>query len=61
VCAGIGVSNAEQAAAVARFADGAVVGSALVRRLGEAGLDGLHALTAELAGAVHAARGTASR
>jgi tryptophan synthase alpha chain len=61
VCAGIGVSNAEQAAAVARFADGAVVGSALVRRLGETGLDGLHALTAELAGAVHAARGTASR
>jgi tryptophan synthase alpha chain len=56
VCAGIGVSNAEQAAAVARFADGAVVGSALVRRLGEGGVDGLRALTAELAGAVHAAR-----
>jgi tryptophan synthase alpha chain len=57
VCAGIGVSNAEQAAAVARFADGAVVGSALVRRLGEGGIDGLHALTAELAAAVHGARG----
>jgi tryptophan synthase alpha chain len=56
VCAGIGISNAEQAAAVARFADGAVVGSALVRRLGEGGVDGLRALTAELAGAVHAAR-----
>ena len=55
VCAGIGVSNAEQAAAVARFADGAVVGSALVRRLGEGGVDGLRALTAELAGAVHTA------
>jgi tryptophan synthase alpha chain len=61
VCAGIGVSNAEQAAAVARFADGAVVGSALVRRLGEGGVDGLHALTAELAAAVHGARGTAGR
>jgi tryptophan synthase alpha chain len=58
VCAGIGVSNAEQAAAVARFADGAVVGSALVRRLGEGGVDGLRALTAELAAAVHAARGS---
>jgi tryptophan synthase alpha chain len=56
VCAGIGVSNAEQAAAVARLADGAVVGSALVRRLGEAGVDGLRALTAELAAAVHHAR-----
>jgi tryptophan synthase alpha chain len=57
VCAGIGVSNAEQAAEVARFADGAVVGSALVRRLGEDGVDGLRALTAELAAAVHGARG----
>ena len=56
VCAGIGVSNAEQAAAVAGFADGAIVGTALVRRLGEAGLDGLRALTAELADAVHTPR-----
>jgi tryptophan synthase alpha chain len=56
VCAGIGVSNAEQAAAVARFADGAIVGTALVRRLGDAGLDGLRTLTAELADAVHTAR-----
>jgi tryptophan synthase alpha chain len=56
VCAGIGVSNAEQAAAVARFADGAIVGTALVRRLGEGGLDRLRALTAELAAAVHASR-----
>jgi tryptophan synthase alpha chain len=56
VCAGIGVSTAEQAAAVAGFADGAIVGTALVRRLGDAGLDGLRALTAELAEAVHSAR-----
>jgi tryptophan synthase alpha chain len=56
VCAGIGVSNAEQAAAVASFADGAIVGTALVRALGDAGLDGLHALTTELADAVHTAR-----
>jgi tryptophan synthase alpha chain len=56
VCAGIGVSNPEQAAAVAGFADGAIVGTALVRRLGDAGLDGLRTLTAELADAVHTAR-----
>ena len=41
VCAGIGVSNAEQAAAVARFADGVIVGTALVDRLADAGLAGL--------------------
>ncbi len=58
VCAGIGVSNAEQAAAVARFADGVIVGSALVRRLGEDGVEGVRALTAELAAAVRDARAT---
>ncbi|HZD67853.1 MAG TPA: tryptophan synthase subunit alpha [Actinomycetes bacterium] len=56
VCAGIGVSNAEQAAAVAAFADGVIVGTALVRRLGEQGVEGLRALTAELAAAVRGAR-----
>jgi tryptophan synthase alpha chain len=56
ICVGVGVSNAEQAAAVAGFADGAIVGTALVRRLGDEGLDGLRALTAELAEAVHTAR-----
>ena len=61
VCTGIGISDAEQAATVARFADGAVVGSALVRRLGDAGVDGLRTLTAELAAAVHAARNTPAR
>jgi tryptophan synthase alpha chain len=57
VCVGIGVSNAEQAATVARFADGVIVGTALVRRLGEQGVEGVHALTAELAAAVRSARG----
>jgi len=61
VCAGIGVSNAEQAAAVARFADGAIVGTALVRRLGEGGLDGLRDLTTELAAAVHTVGSPAER
>jgi tryptophan synthase alpha chain len=58
VCVGIGVSNAEQAATVARFADGVIVGTALVRRLGEDGVEGVRALTAELAAAVHQARDT---
>ena len=57
VCAGIGVSNADQAAAVARFADGAIVGTALVRSLADSGLPGLRDLTTELATAVHTARG----
>ena len=56
VCAGIGVSTADQAAAVARFADGAIVGTALVHRLAEAGLPGLRRFTTELATAVHTAR-----
>ncbi|MEI6701872.1 MAG: tryptophan synthase subunit alpha [Actinomycetota bacterium] len=37
VCVGVGVSTPEQAAAVVRVADGAIVGSALVRRLLEGG------------------------
>jgi tryptophan synthase alpha subunit len=41
---------------VARFADGAIVGTALVRRLADDGLDGLRAFTSELATAVHTAR-----
>jgi tryptophan synthase alpha chain len=36
---GLGVSNGEQAAEVARFADGVIVGSAFVRRLLDAGAD----------------------
>jgi tryptophan synthase, alpha subunit len=36
VCVGVGVSNPEQAAEVAGYADGAIVGSALVRTLLEA-------------------------
>jgi tryptophan synthase alpha chain len=51
---GLGVSNGAQAAEVAAFADGVIVGSALVRRLSDApspaaGLDGLRELVAELA------------
>ncbi|MGY1689642.1 tryptophan synthase subunit alpha [Geodermatophilus sp. SYSU D01105] len=53
VCVGLGVSNAAQAAEVAAFADGVIVGSAFVRALLEgSGPDGVRALAAELADGV---------
>jgi tryptophan synthase alpha chain len=48
VCVGLGVSNGDQAAEVAGYADGVIVGSAFVRRLLDAGDDrsaGLASLT----------------
>lgn len=61
VCVGLGVSNGRQAAAVARFADGVIVGSALVRELTRtdsraAGLRGLRALVSDLAEGVRSGR-----
>ncbi|WP_134773487.1 tryptophan synthase subunit alpha [Ornithinimicrobium flavum] len=50
---GLGVSTGDQAAQVARFADGVIVGSALVRALtADPSLEGLRALTRELAAGV---------
>ncbi len=54
VCIGLGVSTREQAAEIARYADGVIVGSALVRALGGDGelshrLDTLRTLTMQLA------------
>ncbi|MFF7212108.1 tryptophan synthase subunit alpha [Streptomyces sp. NPDC008238] len=54
VCVGLGVSNATQAAEVAGFADGVIVGSAFVKRLLDApdleqGLAGVRELAADLA------------
>lgn len=53
LCVGLGVSNRAQAAEVASFADGVIVGSALVStlldRAPEEGLAALRALTEELA------------
>jgi tryptophan synthase alpha chain len=55
VCVGLGVSNAAQAAEVASFADGVIVGSAFVQRLLDhdgdpaAGLAAVRALAGELA------------
>jgi tryptophan synthase alpha chain len=62
VAVGIGVSNGDQAADVAQYADGVIVGSAFVRCLlgnaGDeaAGLDALRALTIDLAEGVRRAR-----
>ncbi|HEY8718844.1 tryptophan synthase subunit alpha [Pengzhenrongella sp.] len=60
VCVGLGVSRPEQAAQVASYADGVIVGSALVRPLLEAktlaaGIAGLTAVTAGLAAGVRSA------
>jgi tryptophan synthase alpha chain len=53
VCVGLGVSNGEQAAEVAAFADGVIVGSAYVRELLEGrGAAGVRALSEELAAGV---------
>ena len=61
VCVGLGVSNPAQAAEVARFADGVIVGSAFVRCLLDApdepsGLAALRDLAAGLAEGVRAGR-----
>jgi tryptophan synthase alpha chain len=61
VCVGLGVSNGDQAAEVATYADGVIVGSALVRCLTEAsdeqgGLDAVRGLVAELAHGVRRGR-----
>ena len=50
VCVGLGVSNGDQAAQVASFADGVIVGSAYVREMLEGrGADGVRALSEQLA------------
>jgi tryptophan synthase alpha chain len=63
VCVGLGVSTGEQAAQVASFADGVIVGSAMVRCLTEAadpaaGIAALESLTRELADGVRQAART---
>jgi tryptophan synthase alpha chain len=55
VCVGLGVSNGAQAAEVAAFADGVIVGSAYVREMLEGrGAHGVRALSEELAKGVRA-------
>lgn len=61
VCVGLGVSTGAQAAQIGRYADGVIVGSALVRTLLADGpwtarIDALQALTADLAQGIRGAR-----
>ena len=57
ICVGLGVSNADQAAEVAGFADGVIVGSAYVRTLLQGGgPDGVRVLSTELAEGVRRAK-----
>ncbi len=55
VCVGVGISTPGQAREVAGYADGVIVGSALVRALGD-GIETLRTLAVELAEAVHSGR-----
>jgi len=48
VCVGVGVRDGTQAREVGRFADGVIVGSALVSALADGGVAGVSRLTAEL-------------
>ncbi len=52
VCVGLGVSNGEQAAEVAAYADGVIVGSAFVRALQDEGVDAVRVLAQDLASGV---------
>jgi tryptophan synthase alpha chain len=60
VAVGFGISDGAQAALAARFADGVVVGSAIVERMRRTGAAGGLALVAELRAAVDAARAEAA-
>ncbi|MEI8081089.1 MAG: tryptophan synthase subunit alpha, partial [Actinomycetes bacterium] len=61
VCVGLGVSTAAQAAEIAAYADGVIVGSAFVKALQEApspgaGANAVAQLAGELAAGVRAGR-----
>lgn len=53
VCVGVGISNAEQVASVCEYADGAIVGSLLVKTLADDGVDAVRRVTAALAAGAH--------
>lgn len=53
VCVGIGVSTPEQAAEIARYADGVIVGTALVAALRDGGANAVAQLVSELSQGVH--------
>jgi tryptophan synthase alpha chain len=52
LCVGLGVSSGDQAAEVAAYADGVIVGSAFVRALDAGGPDAVRALAQDLAAGV---------
>jgi tryptophan synthase alpha chain len=56
IVVGFGISNAEQARSVAQFADGVVIGSALVQELEQKGLSGFQVRAQQLSYAIHEAR-----
>lgn len=55
-CVGIGISTAEQIAGVSEYADGAIVGTALVRALRDGGVPALAEVTRNLASGTSSAR-----
>jgi tryptophan synthase alpha chain len=57
VCVGLGVSTSDQAATVAAYADGVIVGSAFVRAMGDGGPAAVERLAGELASGVRRGRG----
>jgi len=60
VCVGIGISTAQQVAEVLRYADGAIVGSALVKALADGGVDAVARVAAALAAGTASADATAA-
>jgi tryptophan synthase alpha chain len=50
VCVGLGVSNAEHVREIGAYADGVIVGTAIVSALREGGPEAVGRLTAELSG-----------
>ncbi|MFV0427567.1 MAG: tryptophan synthase subunit alpha [Beutenbergiaceae bacterium] len=55
VCVGLGVSTGAQAAQVAGYADGVIVGSAVVRALSDGGIDAVTSVVAQLRAGVQEA------
>lgn len=55
-CVGIGISTAEQIAGISEYADGAIVGTALVRALRDGGIPALAEVTRTLASGTSSAR-----
>lgn len=56
VCVGLGISTPEHVRDVVSYADGAIVGSALVKALRQGGVKAVAALSAELATGAHPSR-----